>query len=188
MQKAVFLDLDGVVFQLVDHFGEYGVSARNKEEIKIVDDLAKDLDNLLKKEFLILAITNQPDVARKKITPQFLRKKHKLLQDKYPQISKVYTCCHTETDLCNCRKPKTGLFLQAAQELKIDFSQSWVVGDSRSDIEAGCLVHAKTIFIQTKYNCGDQAISICTAVSQNVKRALQLILDVENKTTNLSDA
>lgn len=186
-KKGIFCDLDGVYFKLVDHFGEYGVSARFFEEVKIVDGLVDILGILTKHGFVIVGHTNQPDIARKKITQEFLDEKHAMLQKKYPQIQKIYVCGHTETDLCDCRKPKPGLLRQAAKEFGIDFSLSWVIGDSRGDIEAGKIVHAKTIFIQTDYNCGNPAIDIATAVAKNTKGALNLIKMLKEKTDNLHD-
>jgi D-glycero-D-manno-heptose 1,7-bisphosphate phosphatase len=186
-KKAILADLDGVFFKLINHFGEYGVSARLPEEIKIVDGLGDTLDALAKLGFIIVGHTNQPDIARKNITPKFLDEKHALLVNKYPQIQKIFICSHTETDLCDCRKPKPGLLRQAAKEFGIDFSLSWVIGDSRGDIEAGKLVHAKTIFIQTDHNCGNPAIDIATAVTKNTKGALNLIKMLEEKTANIHD-
>lgn len=186
-KKAILLDLDGVLFTLVDHLGEYGVSARLPEEIKIVDGLDELFNALVAKEFVIIGHTNQPDIARKKITQEFLDEKHALLQKKYPQIKKIYVCSHTETDLCDCRKPKPGLLRQAAKDFDLDFSLSWVIGDSRGDIESGKMVHAKTIFIQTDYNCANPAIDKCTAVAKNANGALSLILALENKTFNVHD-
>lgn len=186
-KPAILFDLDGVFFKLVDHLGEYGVSARLTHEIKIVDGLAETLDALVKFGFIIIGHTNQPDIARKKITQEFLDEKYALLLKKYPQIREIFICTHTETDLCDCRKPKPGLLRQAAKEFGIDFSLSWVIGDSRGDIEAGKIVHAKTILIQTDYNCGNPAIDIATAVTKNTKGALNLIKMLEEKTTNAHD-
>ena len=187
-KKAILLDLDGVTFKLVDHFGEYGVSARLPHEISIVDGLTKEFDALVAAGFVIVGVTNQPDVSRGKITQEFLDGKHAKLQAEYPQIARIYACTHTETDLCNCRKPKPGLLLQAAKDYDIDFSVSWMVGDSRSDVEAGVLAHAKTIFLQTPYNCADPAIAKCTAVAKNIKGALRLILALEDGAKNTDDA
>lgn len=200
-KKAILADLDGVFFKLVNHFGEYGVSAHLSHEIEIVDGLTDILDDLTKDKFvknkdgieekkpgfIIIGHTNQPDISRKKITQEFLINKHKLLQEKYPQIQKIFICTHTETDLCDCRKPKPGLLRHAAKEFEIDFSLSWVIGDSRGDIEAGKIVHAKTILIQTDYNCGNPAIDIATVVAKNTKGALKLIRMLEEKTTNAHD-
>lgn len=188
MNKAVFLDIDGVLVELVDHFGEYGVSPRIPDEIKVVEGLEKLFDDLAGCGWLFIGITNQPDVARKKIKPEFLDEKHKRVVSRYPQIKKILVCPHTETDLCRCRKPKPGLLRQAAKELEIDFSLSWMIGDSRSDVEAGKLVHCKTIFLQTPYNCADPAIDKCTAVAKSVKGALSLILALAKGASNRHDA
>lgn len=185
-QKAIILDLDGVLFELVDHCGEYGVSARTENEIKIIDGL-QVLFHKLSKEFVIIGATNQPDIGRKKITSEFLNKKHKALLAIYPEIQKIYVCPHTETDLCFCRKPKPGLLIKASKDFNIDFSQSWMIGDSRSDVEAGILVYAKTVFIQTKYNCGNPAITVATAVAKSVRGALGLILALKKRKPNLAD-
>lgn len=186
-KRGILLDLDGVLFELVDHFGEYGVSARFPEEIKILEGLGKLFDALTAKGYVIVGHTNQPDIARKKIKLRFLEKKHALLERKYPQIKKIYICGHTETDLCDCRKPKAGLLRQATKDFNLNFSASWVIGDSRSDIEAGRMVHTKTILLQTDYNCASPAIDKCTAVAKSINGALSLILALEDKTSNVHD-
>jgi D-glycero-D-manno-heptose 1,7-bisphosphate phosphatase len=186
-RKLLLLDLDGITFKLVDHFGEYGVSARTLPEIKIVDGLGTLLDELTAAEYVIVGCTNQPDRARGKITSEFLVEKHRLLMEKYPQIVDVFTCAHTETDLCDCRKPKPGLLRQAAKRYDGDFSVSWMVGDSRGDIESGVLVHARTILVQTPYNCGNPAIDIATAIAKDTRGALALILALERGETNKDD-
>jgi len=179
LQKGVLLDMDGIFFELVNHFGEYGVGARIADEIAIVDGLAEPLDELVKLGYVIVGHTNQPDIARGKITMDFLDSKHRLLQEKYPQIGEIFVCIHAETDLCDCRKPKPGLLRQAAIELGLDFSTSWVIGDSRGDIEAAVMVHTKSIFVQTAYNCGSPAIDIATAVVKSTQRALSLIVALD---------
>jgi len=186
-RKLLLLDLDGITFKLVDHFGEYGVSARTLPEIKIVDGLGTLLDELTAAEYVIVGCTNQPDRARGKITSEFLVEKHRLLMEKYPQIVDVFMCAHTETDLCDCRKPKPGLLRQAAKRYDDDFSVSWMVGDSRGDIESGVLVHARTILVQTPYNCGNPAIDIATAIAKDTRGALALILALERGETNKDD-
>jgi len=186
--KAVLLDLDGVAVELVDHFGEYGVSPRLLQEVRIVGGLSEVLENLVGLGFIIVGITNQPDIARGKITPEFLDEKHAAVQRMYPQIQDIFVCTHTETDLCDCRKPKPGLLRQAAKKYNIDFAGSWVIGDSRADIEAGTLVHARTIFLQTPYNCADPAIDKATTVAPSTLKALKLIVDLERGRANQSDS
>ena len=186
-EKALLADLDLVFFKGVNHFGEYGVSPRLEKEIRVVDGLGKPLDELVKLGYLIIGHTNQPDISRQKITQEFLDKKHAMLLEKYPQFKEIFVCTHTETDLCDCRKPKPGLLRQAAKKYNLDFSISWVIGDSRGDVEAGKMVHAKTILIQTDYNCGNPAIDIATAVTKNTKGALSLIVALATDATNKDD-
>lgn len=186
-EKGVLLDIDGTLAGLVDHFGEYGVSARTEDEITIIDDLGDLFEELVAVGYKIICHTNQPDLARRKITQEFLDRKHDLLRKKYPPIEDIFVCSHTETDLCTCRKPKPGLLRQAGKKFNLDFSRSWVIGDSRGDIEAGSLVHARTILVQTAYNCGSPAIDIATAVAKSTKGALSLILALETNTSNEND-
>lgn len=187
-EKAVLADLDGIFFKLVDHFGEYGVAARLEPEIIVVDGLEDVLEELTTLDFKIIGHTNQPDIARGKITREFLEKKHALLHAKYPQIKDIFICPHTETDLCDCRKPKPGLLREAARKNNLDFSLCWVIGDSRGDIEAGKMVHTKTILIQNDYNCGNPAIDIATAVTKSTKGALSLIAAIAKGSLNKHDA
>ena len=65
------------------------------------------------------------------------------------KIEKIYFCPHKPEDNCSCRKPKPGLYQQAAKEYKIDFSTSYVIGDSLRDIQSGLAIQAKTILVLT---------------------------------------
>lgn len=187
-EKAVICDLDGVFFGLLDHFGEHGVAARLPDEVKVVDGLIGILDELTAMGFVIIGVTNQPDIARGKITPTFLEWKHDLLKKQYPHFKTIFACTHTEADLCGCRKPKAGLLRQAGKAFHLDLAKCWMIGDSRADIEAGMMVGARTIFIQTKWNCGNPAIDKATAVATSTKGALTLIASVESGERNHGDA
>ena len=187
-ERAVIADLDGVFFQLLDHFGERGVAARLPNEVKIADGLTGELDKLVAMGFTIIGVTNQPDIARDKITPAFLEWKHRQLKGKYPQFKAIFPCTHTEADLCDCRKPKPGLLRQAAKKFNLDLPRCWMIGDSRADVEAGMMVGAETIFIQTQWNCGNPAIDKATAVATSTRGALKLIAQVESGERNTGDA
>lgn len=187
-ERAVICDLDGVFFSLLDHFGERGVAARLPDEVKVVDGLTGELDKLVALGFAIIGATNQPDIARGKITPAFLEWKHRQLTQAYPQFKRIFPCTHTEADLCSCSKPKPGLLRQAGKAFNLDFSKCWMIGDSRADVEAGMMVGAKTILVQTQWNCGNPAIDKATAVATSTKGALKLIAQVESGERNTGDA
>ena len=181
--RAVLSDIDSVFFELVDHFGEYGVSPRFQYEIKLSSGLDGPLDRLVERGLTILGITNQPDIARGKITTDFLSLKHTLLLAKYPQVAKVFVCEHDDGDLCDCRKPKPGLLLQAAKEFSLDLSKCWVVGDLSSDVEAGIAANARTVFVQTKYNAAEPIRDIATLIAKGPVEAFSIIDEIEEQET-----
>lgn len=190
-EKAVSLDLDGIAFRLLDHCGEYGVAARLLSEVKVVEGLGPGLDKLINLGFKILGNTNQPDVARNKFTePDFLTKKHAMLLATYPQfesIKNLYICPHTETDGCNCRKPKPGLLLQASKDHNLDLAQCWMVGDSGRDIEAGIFARCKTIFVRTGWNHGNYGLRLANYIVNSPAAALDLIVMVVEGKSNTHD-
>ncbi|OGG72648.1 hypothetical protein A3A38_00205 [Candidatus Kaiserbacteria bacterium RIFCSPLOWO2_01_FULL_53_17] len=188
-KKIIFADLDGVFFKLVNHFGERGVSARTQDEIELIAGLEDILRKLVERNYVIVGITNQPDIARKKITHEFLEEKHRRLLKTYPQITEVFICAHTETDLCGCRKPKPGLLQQAGKKYEADFASSWMIGDSRSDIEAGHAMRTRTILVQTLWNSESTTpvLGYVTAVAKSAHGALSLILALEEGVSNKDD-
>lgn len=183
------MDLDGIFFGLVDRVGESGVTARTEDEITIVEGLDEALTKLVAQGYTIVGVTNQPDIARKKITVEFLVKKHQRLYKRYPQLREIFVCPHTDTDLCRCRKPKLGLFEQAGSKYDADFLASWTVGDSRTDIEAGHAIGTTTILVQTAWNSESSAavLRYVTAVAKSTNGALKLIIALNERRTNTSD-
>jgi D-glycero-D-manno-heptose 1,7-bisphosphate phosphatase len=178
--RAVLFDIDGIF--VVDRF------ATRVEDVELILDLGEHLDALVEKKFLLIGHTNKPDLARKRITPEFLAEKHALIQKRYPQLQKIFVCPHTDTDMCSCRKPKPGLLLQAQREFNLALAECWVVGDYRRDMEAGRAVYARTAFVQTPLNCGDLGFVIANLVAQSTRGVLELILAVEEGRPNLTDA
>ena len=93
------------------------------------------------KGFLIIVITNQSVINRQIITIKELEEIHstiqKFLMKSNTSIDKFYFCPHRPDENCDCRKPKPGLILQAINEFSIDVSKSWMIGDSKTDIQAG---------------------------------------------------
>ena len=176
--RAVLSDMDGVFFELVDHFGEFGVSPRLDDEIKLVYGLHAPLGRLLNRGFLILGITNQPDISRRNITRGFLARKHEALLGEYPEIGKIFVCEHDEGDKCDCRKPKPGLLIQAAGEFGLDLPACWLLGDSGSDIEAGLAVNARTAFVRTQYNATDPGCDRATLVANGPLEAFALVAEI----------
>jgi histidinol-phosphate phosphatase family protein len=144
--KAIFLDRDGVLNKNRDDY------VKSTKELEIFSNIGKEILKLKMKGFLIIVITNQSVINRKIITIQELEEIHltiqKFLMKNNTSIDKFYFCPHRPDENCDCRKPKPGLILQAINEFSIDVSKSWMIGDSKTDIQAGEKAGCKTIFFK----------------------------------------
>ena len=154
-QKAVFLDRDGTINKYVGFL-------RNIDDFELIDGVANAIKKINDSGYLAIVITNQPVIARGEVTIDQLNEIHNkmetLLGLEGAYLDSIYYCPHHpdkgfEGEIpelkinCECRKPKPGLLLQAAKDFNIDLSQSWMVGDSESDILAGKAAGCKTALI-----------------------------------------
>ncbi len=145
LQKAVFLDRDGTVNRLKGYI-------THPDEIELIDGAAQAISELHRLGYLVIVITNQPVIARGECTVQTLREIHNrletLLGEKGAYVDGIYYCPHhphkgfegevEELKIeCDCRKPAPGLLFRAKKDFNIDMSESFMVGDSMPDIEAG---------------------------------------------------
>jgi D-glycero-D-manno-heptose 1,7-bisphosphate phosphatase len=149
LKSAVFLDRDGVVNKAIVRNG-LPYSPRQIEEFAILDGVKDAVTLLHKLDFQVVVVTNQPDVARAKLTYDTLEEFHRIIMEKIG-IRHFYSCFHLDSDGCNCRKPKIGLFLRAAQDLSLDLKSSFLVGDRWKDIQAGQEVGCKCFFVEYNY-------------------------------------
>jgi D-glycero-D-manno-heptose 1,7-bisphosphate phosphatase len=149
MKKAIFLDRDGVINKKPKEH-DY---VKRWEEMKILPGAKKALTLIKQSGYLAVVITNQRGVARKMMTHEDLRDMHMKLNEKMKgQIDAFYYCHHEVFENCECRKPKPGLLHKAAAELDIDLEQSWMIGDSESDIECGFAAGTKVKMVETDGN------------------------------------
>jgi len=146
---AVFLDRDGILNRVVVQDGKPYPPAR-LDDIKILPGAAASLPRLANFGYILIGVTNQPDVARSMQTREMVESFNALIRSKLP-IREIFVCYHDDADNCDCRKPKPGLILQAAEKYSIDLSRSWMVGDRWKDIAAGQVVKLKTIFVDYHY-------------------------------------
>lgn len=135
MVPAVFLDRDGV---LIENRSDY---VRDWSQVSIFPDTPAALSSLRNAGYKIIIITNQSAVGRGLISVQAAEEINRRLVGKIQQdgghIDAVYMCPHQPEDFCECRKPKPGLLLKAAEDLSLDLSRSWMIGDAWSDLLAG---------------------------------------------------
>jgi D-glycero-D-manno-heptose 1,7-bisphosphate phosphatase len=145
---AVFLDRDGV---LIENRSDY---VRDWSQVSIFPDTSAALSSLHTAGYKIVIVTNQSAVGRGLISMEGAQVINRRLVDDLQRdgghIDAVYMCPHQPEDGCECRKPKPGLLLQAAQELSLDLHRSWLIGDAWSDLLAGraAKIH-KVILVKT---------------------------------------
>jgi D-glycero-D-manno-heptose 1,7-bisphosphate phosphatase len=149
MKKAVFLDRDGVLNKADVRNGK-PYSPDTVEEMIIVPDAAAALERLRQRGFRLIMATNQPDIARGRLTRAQVDAMNGYLWSKLP-LDAIEVCPHDDADRCDCRKPKPGLLLQAAAREGIDLSRSFMVGDRYRDIEAGHSAGCRTVLIGDGY-------------------------------------
>jgi len=173
MRRAVFLDRDGVVNRSIVRDGKPYPPATLKEFTYLpgVEDCIKQLRTA---GYLVIIVTNQPDVATGIQKRQVVDLMHsKLYQDKLCDDIKV--CYHTDEDRCDCRKPKSGMLLDASREWGISLKKSFMVGDRWRDIEAGKSAGCFTYFIDYQYEekAPESPDEIVNSLEDAVNRILQ---------------
>jgi D-glycero-D-manno-heptose 1,7-bisphosphate phosphatase len=149
MRRAVFLDRDGVLNKAYVRNGK-PYSPDTIEEMIIVPDAAEVLDRLRRHGFRLIVATNQPDIARGRLTRGQVDAMNAHLRSKLP-LDAIEMCIHDDSDQCNCRKPKPGLLLHAAERDGIALAESYMVGDRFRDIEAGHSAGCRTILVGDGY-------------------------------------
>ncbi|MCL0091674.1 D-glycero-beta-D-manno-heptose 1,7-bisphosphate 7-phosphatase [Dehalococcoidales bacterium] len=145
-KRAVFLDRDGTIARDVHY-------CRRVEDFELLPTVAEAIRLLNTNSLKVVVITNQSGIARGYFTEEILAQIHDKMKQELAKdgawVDAIYYCPHHPDDGCECRKPKTGLFLRAARELDIDLSRSFVVGDMQMDIDAGRALGSKTVLVTT---------------------------------------
>ena len=148
--KAVFLDRDGVLNQAVVRNGK-PYPPVTAAELVLAPDAKAALRKLKAQGFLLLVVTNQPDVAKGITTRGAVDEINEKLASELP-LDDVFVCFHQDQDHCECRKPKPGMILGGARKHNVDLAESFMVGDRWRDIDAGFAAGCRTILIDRHYN------------------------------------
>ena len=148
--KAIFLDRDGVINEVVVK-NKKPFSPRMIEDFRLISDIERPLSIFKELGFLNIIVTNQPDVARGFLNEDVLGKMNAYIKEKL-SIDDIILCPHDDRDMCFCRKPKPGLILKAEKRWNLDLEDSYVIGDTWRDVEAGKRAGCKTILINRPYN------------------------------------
>ena len=154
-QKAIFLDRDGTINKYVGFL-------RNIDQFELIDGVADAIKKINASGYLCIVVTNQPVIARGEVTVDELDIIHKKMETELglagAYVDGLYYCPHHphkgyEGEIpelkfdCDCRKPKPGMLLKAAEDFNVDLEQSYMVGDGENDVKAGLAVGCKTVLI-----------------------------------------
>ena len=157
-QRAIFLDRDGTINKYIGFL-------KSIDDFELIDGVAEAIRTINEKGYLAIVVTNQPVIARGELDLEELYEIHNkmetLLGNKGAYLDAVYFCPHhTEKGFsgeipelkikCGCRKPKPGMLLKATEDFNINLSESWMVGDSKTDVIAGEAAGCKTVLIGTE--------------------------------------
>jgi D-glycero-D-manno-heptose 1,7-bisphosphate phosphatase len=157
--KAIFLDRDGVINELV-YYPEHGIvdSPFTTKQFKLLPGACEAINRFHELGFKVILVSNQPGIAKGYLSQETFDKIRKKMNDELAKegtsLDGEYYCFHhPEAKVerlkvnCECRKPEPGLLLQAAKDLNIDLPRSWIIGDGLTDIQAGKSAGCQTILL-----------------------------------------
>ena len=189
MKKAVFLDRDGVLNQLVLNpiTGEYE-PPHSPDDLVLHPYVFESLRSLQEAGFILFLISNQPDYAKGKTTLASLKAVHEkfddILKSAGIRFTDYYYCYHHPKGIvpeysfhCKCRKPKPFFLLKSAHDYRVDLKNSWMIGDRDSDVECGKAAGTRTINIEEPHSSGSRGSSNPDFTSANLKDAVKIILN-----------
>jgi len=144
MNKALFLDRDGVINKNFGHVHKI----QNFKFRKGIFDLIKSFQD---NGYIIIVVTNQAGIGKGLYTQDQFNSLNNWMKKKFLirniKITKIFFCPHKPEDNCNCRKPKSGMFLKAIKDFNINPNLSFLIGDKTTDIIAGEAARIKFNFI-----------------------------------------
>lgn len=171
-QKAVFLDRDGTINQYVGFL-------RDVNQFALIDGAGEAIRKINRAGYLAIVVTNQPVIARGEVSYEGLDEIHKkmetLLGKEGAYVNAIYFCPHhpakgfpgERPELkfdCECRKPKPGMLLQAAEDFNIDLAKSWMIGDGVNDVQAGVRAGCHTALISHEEEQAGQEATVSSLI------------------------
>ena len=176
IRRAVFLDRDGTLI-------EEGLYLSDPEQVVLLPGAATALSDFRKAGFLLVVVTNQSGIARGLYSEDEYHTVAKRLDDLLaeagsPLDATMYCPHHPDFGpACQCRKPATGMYRRAADELRLDLTDSYYVGDKVADVMAAHELGGVGVLVRTGYGEEEAAlVPAGTVVVENLVEAARLIL------------
>ncbi|MEQ8223678.1 MAG: HAD family hydrolase [Candidatus Eremiobacterota bacterium] len=188
MNRAVFLDRDGVINRLVFNplTGDYE-SPHYPEDLELYPWTIEALKKLQKNGYMLFLVSNQPSFAKGKTTLEHIKsihdKFHNYISDRGITFTAYYYCYHHPhgiipefTCTCECRKPSPYFLLKAQEEFRLDMENSWFTGDRDTDIFCGQAAGVKTILIEEEHSGNNRGKSNPAFFAKDLREAVEIIL------------
>ena len=170
-RAAVFLDRDGVLNEVDVRDGTPHPPA-GVEQLSLLPGVVEACYRLRQLGFVLIVVTNQPDIARGKQTRDEVDRMHDALRARLP-LEEIVVCAHDDVDDCPCRKPRPGMILDAAARLDLDLEESVCIGDRWRDVEAGKRAGVLAIFVDRGY--GERRPADADAIVGSLPAAVEII-------------
>ena len=184
MNKAVFLDRDGVITQEPPHY------AHRLDQLALIRESGNAIRLLNENDFRVVIVSNQSGIARGYYNEEDASLFNQALREKLTEmganIDAIYICPHhPQADIesyrmdCDCRKPKPGMLIKAASDIGIDMKNSFMVGDKLIDIEAGQRAGVSTVLVKTGWGVEElkKGNIKCDFITEDLYQAAEHILD-----------
>jgi D-glycero-D-manno-heptose 1,7-bisphosphate phosphatase len=147
---AIFIDRDGTLIEEVNFL-------HRVEDLRFFPYTDRAIRKLKEKGFLVIVVTNQSGIGRRKYTADDMHRIHDEIQkDLSAKLDAFYFCPHLPDEGCRCRKPKLGMIESATADFPIDLENSWMIGDKVLDVEFGLNAGLKTVLVLTGYGRKDR--------------------------------
>jgi D-glycero-D-manno-heptose 1,7-bisphosphate phosphatase len=172
--SAVFIDRDGTIIHDADYCSD-------PQQVKLFPRIAEALKRLKSHGFKLIIITNQSGIGRGFFSLEQYRavEAEILRQLGNDLVVATYFCPHNPDDGCNCRKPESGMILQAAREHRVDLRRSFLIGDKESDAECGQNAGVRTIRVRTGLD-RETIDSVADWVAEDLPEAVEIILNQQS--------
>lgn len=179
VSPAVFLDRDGTINKEIEYLHE-------PEKFELLPNALAGLKKLQDMGFRLVIVTTQAGIGLGYFTKEdFYKVNREMFRQLAPagvRIDKIYFCPHNVTERCTCRKPEIGLLLRAKEDLNLDLSRSYTIGDKTSDLEAGRRAGTKTILVKTGHAGQDLEYAVePDYVAEDLLAAANFILSQERQ-------
>jgi D-glycero-D-manno-heptose 1,7-bisphosphate phosphatase len=176
-KRAVFLDRDGVLNRPVVRDG-LAFPPAGLDEFELYPGVAEGCARLKAAGFILIVVSNQPDVGRGTLTREAVEAMHEKLRRAVPTLDAIEVCYHAGArrgEPCDCRKPKPGMLLAATTSHDIDLKRSFLIGDRWRDVDCAKAAGCRAVFIDHGYSesLREKPDFIVADFAQAVARILQ---------------